>query len=183
MAETDCKLYKNVECSNKLYTSDLINCFIATCESDRTNMSNGKFCPVYVNNTYTKALIDSGNTAGTCISMKFASKLGLTKDDLDSTPITIGTAKKGTSLTVFGKTKKNLKIQFGGLHKEFKFKPFVIKELVSDLNISLGFLEKHKIDQIHSKHCLKVQGKLVRLHDSPPFFLLRHSPAKEPVVF
>ena len=61
--------------------------------------------------------------------------------------------------------KEVVKPQVWGLAKEYKLKPFVIKELSSDINVSLDFLEQHKIDQIHSQHCLRVQGKLVRLHD------------------
>ena len=135
-------------------------------KSDLSHVSLGKFCPVRVNGTYTKALIDSGNTAGNCISYKFAQKIGLDKSDIVQKGQTLGTAKKGAKLTVYGVPKKPLILKFGGLNTEFKTKPYVIEELSSDLNISLNFLEKHKFDQIHSKHCLKINGKLVRLHDS-----------------
>ena len=99
-------------------------------------------------------------------AMYFYGTLGLGKSDFTMEPVQIGTAKKGSNLKVFGNTRKSIKLQFGGLAKEYKVKPFVIKGFSSDVNISLDFLEKHKIDQIHSQHCLKIQGKLVRLHDS-----------------
>ena len=134
-------------------------------DSDRKHISQGKFCPVLVNGVPTRALIDSGNLAGTCISYSFACKLGLKKDDFTRKNMVFGTAKKGASLTVLGVPKKPVGLRFGGLAKEYHLKPYVIKELTSDINISLDFLEQHKIDQIHSQHCLKVQGKLVRLFD------------------
>ena len=147
-------------------SKELISKLINTVKSDSNNISFGKFCPVTANGVFTKALIDSGNLAGTCISYNFAKKLGLDKSDFTMEPVEIGTAKKGSNLKVFGNTRKPIKLQFGGLAKEYKVKPFVIRGFSSDVNISLDFLEKHKIDQIHSQHCLKIQGKLVRLHDS-----------------
>ena len=150
---------------NKL-SNELICKLINTVKSDSNNVSFGKFCPITADGVWTKALIDSGNLAGTCISYNFARKLGLDKSDFTMEPVKIGTAKKGSNLRVYGNTKRPIRLQFGGLAKEYKVKPFVIRGFSSDVNISLDFLEKHRIDQIHSQHCLKIQGKLVRLHDS-----------------
>ena len=120
--------------------------------------------PIFINDTAVSALVDSGNTAGNCISLSFARKLGLKDDDIESIKDRIGTAKKGESLQVVGKTKQRMKIRFGGLNFSYKTRPFVIKHLTSNVNISLPFLEKHKIDQIHSTKCLKVKGKSVKMH-------------------
>ena len=142
----------------------MFNKLVNTVKSDRT--SKGKYCPIRVNGVYTRALIDSGNLAGNCISFRFAKKIGLDKDDLVQVRDSLGTAKKGARLTVHGKPRKPIEVKFGGLNQVFKTRPYVIDELTSDINISLGFLEKHKIDQIHSKHSLKINGKLVRMYDS-----------------
>ena len=150
---------------NKLDES-VRNKLISTVKSNSVMISTGKYCPITINDVFTKALIDSGNSAGTCISYKFAKKIGLTRDDLTGEAVEIGTAKKNSSLTVLGKTKAPIWMRIGGLQKRYKLRPYVIKNFSSEVNISLCFLERHKIDQIHSKQCLKVDGKLVRLHDA-----------------
>ena len=128
------------------------------------NKHFGKYVPAFINNVPISALVDSGNTAGNCISWKFAKQLGLRVEDLEQIPQPIHTAKKGAELQVMGRPKSKLKLRLGGLQESYKIKPYVIRDLTSNVNISLPFLEKHNIDQIHSCKSLKVKGKLIRLH-------------------
>ena len=130
------------------------------------NKDLGKYAAAYINGIPVSVLIDSGNTAGNCISWKFAQKLGLSEADIVPVRSTIGTAKKGTQLRVLGRPKKKISMQLGGINAEFKFKPYVIKKLSSNVNIGLSFLEKHRIDQIHSEQALRIQGHTVKLHSS-----------------
>ena len=79
------------------------------------NKSLGKYVPAVINQVPVSALVDSGNTAGNCISWEFAQQLGLDEDDLCPVRQEFGTAKSGSSLKVLGKTKKKLKLNIKDL--------------------------------------------------------------------
>ena len=123
----------------------------------------GRFVPVFIDQTLTTALVDSGNSAGSCISASFAQKLGLTDNDIEPCEIMIGTAKKGSSLTCLGQTKENVSLTFAGTSFSFKFRPMIIKELASPVNLSIDFLEDNNIDQLHSSKCIRVKNKLIKM--------------------
>ena len=123
----------------------------------------GRFVPVFIGNTLTTALVDSGNSAGSCISAAFADKLGLTNQDIDNCDIMIGTAKKGSSLTCLGQTKEEISLTFAGTNFSFKFRPMIIKELASPVNLSIDFLEDNNIDQLHSEKSIRVKNKLIKM--------------------
>ena len=90
------------------------------------NKRLGKYVPAVINEIPVSGLVDSGNTAGNCISWEFAQQLGLREGDLRPVSHTFGTAKSGSSLKVMGKTRKKLKMQLGGLNVNFYIKPYVI---------------------------------------------------------
>ena len=123
-----------------------------------------RFVPVFLNNVRSQALVDSGNSAGCCISAAFAKRIGLSVNDIQSMPTQIGTAKKGASLTCLGITKKPVELRFAGTEFCYKFKPFVLQELSSDINLSIHFLERHSIDQLHSCQALRIKGHLVQMY-------------------
>ena len=133
-------------------------------ENEINSINAGRYVPVFVNNIPSSALVDSGNSAGCCISLAFARRIGLSDLDLDETRAAIGTARQGTTLTCLGKTKKPLAMTFAGTTFMYKFRPYVIKELSSNINLSLDFLEENSIDQIHSSKSLRVKGKMIRMH-------------------
>ena len=139
-------------------------------ENEIHSINAGRYVPVFIDNLPCSALVDSGNSAGCCISSAFAHKLGLTLNELDNQKFTIGTARKGSNLTCLGKTTKPLKLTFAGTTFSYKFRPFVIDELSSNINLSLDFLEKHNIDQIHSKKCIRVHNKMIPMHGSKKAF-------------
>ena len=120
-----------------------------------------QYLPVRVNGVECRALVDSGNTWRTAISYQFLKALGL--DETDLQPMkdapNISTAKKGGYLTCLGETKTNLHLNLGGGSTRFKFRPVVIKDFNMSLNLGSTFLRKHQIDQLHSKDCIRVQGR------------------------
>jgi hypothetical protein len=75
----------------------------------------------------------------------------------------LGTAKEGAALEILGETPAPVKMKIGSLDRVFQFKPIVVRGLTMDLNISGPFLQQHGIDQLHSRGCLLVQGREVRL--------------------
>ena len=123
-----------------------------------------RFVPVFLNNIRSQALVDSGNSAGCCISAAFAKRIGLSGKDIVKIPTQIGTAKKGSSLTCLGVTKQPVQIRLAGTEFVYRFKPFILEELSSDINLSIQFLEKHSIDQLHSKQSLLIRGRLVQMY-------------------
>ena len=114
------------------------------------------FCPVLINNIKSYAMIDSGNLCCNVISSAFATKLGLSKNDLE--PIKgfsqINTAKKQASLAVLGRPKRPLYISLGPSRTKIFFPCVVLENLSMEINISGPFLQKHKMDLHHSIGCL-----------------------------
>ena len=98
------------------------------------------------------------------ISAKFAKRLGLDLRHLKPHAFsTVGTAKAGNRLKVLGVPTSAISLQFGGHPSKFKIKPLVVEGLTMNVNISGPFMEKHCLDQIHSKRALKVNGRLIPL--------------------
>ena len=86
------------------------------------------------------------------------SRLGFNSNNLKPATAPVGTAKKQTSLEVMGRLKSKLCLKFEGCATEFFFAPIVIRDLVMDINLSLSFLEKNRIDQLHSIQKLRLKG-------------------------
>ena len=81
-------------------------------------------------------------------------------------PITansLATAKKGTYLTILGEPRRPFQLQTDKSATVWAFKPVIIDGLSMDINVSGPFLKKHGWDQIHTRNCLRIQGKLVPL--------------------
>ena len=142
----------------------LTDLLVEVLENEINAINAGRYVPVYVNNVPVSALVDSGNSAGCCISAAFAKEIGLTASDLERHNVMIGTAKKGASLTCLGKTIEPIKVTFAGTNFTYEIRPFVIKELSSHVNLSLSFLEDNNIDQLHSIKGLRVQNQVINMH-------------------
>ena len=123
------------------------------------------YIPVSISNIPCSALVDSGNSAGCCISSNFATKIGLTEKDITPLKVNIGTAKPGATLNCLGRTKKPLVINFVGTKFRFKFRPWVIQDFSSHINLGSKFLHKHGIDQLHSHNCLKIGNTFLPMHE------------------
>ena len=123
------------------------------------------YIPVLVSNIPCSALVDSGNSAGCCISSQFAAKIGLQQEDLAPLHVDIGTAKPEATLQCLGKTKRPLTLNVAGTKFKFKFRPWVIKDFSSHINLGSKFLCKYGIDQIHSHNCLKIGNLFVPMHE------------------
>jgi hypothetical protein len=88
----------------------------------------------------------------------------LTKADLR--PLsnkTIGTAKDGASMRVLGEVTRPLPLQLGGISTCLIPRLVVVEGLWMPFNLAGPFLKKHKIDQIHSEDCIRLQGHNVKL--------------------
>ena len=129
------------------------------------------YAPVKLNGVATNALIDSGNLVCNAVGLPFAKQI-LGVDDIkpyiEAVRCRIGTAEKGKSMRIVGIFKKAVDLSFGSGTKPYRTKPLVFASLNSELNICGPFLAKHKIDHLHSRQGLRVQGKLVPLvHRGP----------------
>ena len=132
----------------------------------RTGSDTGKeycrYLPLVVNHVACSALVDSGNVWRTAISDKFAKRLGLHQDDLRVLSQTkVRTAHEDGSMEVLGETKRPLRllVQSSGTPlPTITCKPVVIKGLGMHMNISGPFLQKHRIDQLHSANALRFPG-------------------------
>ncbi len=122
------------------------------------------YVPVKMNGVPSLALVDSGNIYRNVISLSFCRRLGLDQEDLVPIDTTeVQTAKKGSTLVVIGEVPKPVALRIGGLPFLLKTKPVVISGLNMDINLCGPFLQKHKIDQLHSSQTLLVQGHEVPL--------------------
>lgn len=118
-----------------------------------------RYLPVRVGTVECAGLVDSGNLWRNAISPSLLSALGLSDDDL--APLTtkrLNTAKKGAQLVVKGELKRPIQLELPGVSRKFATRPIVIEGLSMELNISGPFLKLHKIDQIHTRNCLRVDG-------------------------
>ncbi len=126
------------------------------------------YLPVVLNSVPCNAMIDSGNVWRNVISESFAKKLGLQKKDLKPLgTVSVGTAKAGAELSVLGQVRRPLELRLGGLPKKFKIQPAVIRGLSMPLNLSGPFMKAQGIDQLHSKNCIRVMGRLLPLSRMP----------------
>ena len=123
-------------------------------------------CPIKINGVPTFALLDSGNTVAPAISKTFARKIFNDRDVRKHLrPMTreIGSGSKNAPLDVMGITKQKVKLKLGNHPHELKTHLLVINHLNSNVNISGPFMMKHGMDQLHSKGCLRFNGKNIKL--------------------
>jgi hypothetical protein len=124
-----------------------------------------RYLPIKVNGRRAAALVDSGNIWRSAISRQFFESLGLTTGQ-DLVPMkvkTIGTAKKGAYLKLLGQSKKSLQLCTEDSDTVWSFRPVVIEGLAMEVNLSGPWLKQHRWDQIHSRDCLRIQGRDVPL--------------------
>ncbi len=114
------------------------------------------------------ALVDSGNTYLSAISLNIFLRLGFTKHDIEPVPdLRLETAKSSQTLKVLGKPKQKLRLQFANCPAHFRIKPLIIADLSMDANISGPFLKSYKIVQDHGADALVINGHSVPLHERP----------------
>ncbi len=127
-----------------------------------------RYAPVIIRNKALSALVDSGNTFRSAISLKMYLLLGLDPSRIRPLPdLKVGTAKSNQSLHVMGETESPLRLQFAHCPTKYTFHPIVIKDLSMSINISGPFLARHKIDHLHSRDEILVQGHRIRMHAQP----------------
>ena len=128
-----------------------------------------------MNDVPVKCFIDSGNLTGkNAISYSLFRKLGFSKNNIKPTTHPIGTAKLQSSLDVIGRLNSKLIMKLG--QSTYFCRPLVINDLSMDFNLSLSFLEKNGIDQLHSSGKLQLRGG--ELID-----LVEYSPEPNPISF
>jgi hypothetical protein len=62
-----------------------------------------------------------------------------------------------------GELKQRIYLQLGGCETRFRCQPVVVRGLTHDLNLSGPFLRQNKIDQIHSRNSIRINGHEVPL--------------------
>ena len=124
---------------------------------------------VKLNQTPVYGIIDSGNTAGNAMSTQVAKQIFGPSflQRLEPTKLKLCSVKKGEMLEILGRVKTPIALHIPPINKTFLTRPYVIKGIRSSFNISGPFLAKHKIDQLHSKKCLQIDGKLIKLRTRP----------------
>ena len=126
---------------------------------------SSNYVQVKVGSRKAKALIDSGNSYGSCISQQFFEELGLKSGDLAPLPskVAVATARKGATMEVSGQLKAPIHFYLGDYPKPFTFKPYVIPGLGMPMNLSKKFLADNKIDELHSANVLQYQGSHIAM--------------------
>ena len=124
------------------------------------------FCPLLINGVRVNVLIDSGNLTTNVISLKFAEKLGITRDSILPIPgfTSLPTAKNHSSLTVLGRPSKRLTLTFPSTIRTFPFQTIIVDGLAMPCNIGGQFLTTHGIDQLHTKGVLQYRHTNIPLY-------------------
>ena len=114
-----------------------------------------KYLPVEIAGQLILGLVDSGNIFYNVISEKLAENLKLNKLSPYNGP-PVGTAKAGERLKISGVAKKVKLILFDDNNHKHVIKSdlVVIPQLACGLNISLPFLVKNRLNQMHSENTL-----------------------------
>jgi hypothetical protein len=98
------------------------------------------------------------------MSEQLLKKLGLGHNDLQPLSISkIQTGKMGASLEILGELKTRVQLRLGGCKTLFRCQPVVVRGLTHDLNLSGPFLRQNRIDQLHSRDALRINGHEVPL--------------------
>ena len=116
------------------------------------------YLPVKINGILLLGFVDSGNTTATnCMSYLLAKKLKILKRATMFKNKTVGTAKQGQKLQIYGVI-PDLPLQLidhKGKEHGFRFNCAIIRNLSTPLNISGPFLFTNNLDQIHSSGCIR----------------------------
>jgi transposase InsO family protein len=137
----------------------------ATADEEADAATYCHYLPIAVNGHRCYAMVDSGNTWRSVMSLDFFEALGLdVNKDLRPVPDkSVGTAKKGVTLDVVGELSEPVKLQFGSIETKFNIRPIVVSGLAMPFNISGPYMQSHSIDQLHSENCIRIQGRKVKL--------------------
>ena len=155
--------------------------YIANISSEE-NKAAANYCrylPLSLNGTKLAGLVDSGNVWNSVISKDCYTNLGLKLKDLQPVRVReIATAKRGAFLKVLGEPRRAIKLSIDQGVTSFSFRPVVVEGLSMPVNISGPWMKAHGWDQLHSKNCIRAQGR--------NYALVRHQdarPAETPVYF
>ena len=118
---------------------------------------------VHIGTRKVKALVDSGNSFGSCISQQLFEELGMSEKDLIplASKLTVATASQGANMEVKGQMQHPLYFYIGDYPEPFIMKPYVIPGLGMAMNLSKTFLVENKIDELHSLNVLRYQASLI----------------------
>ena len=118
------------------------------------------------------ALLDSGNSWGTCISTNLMKSLGFTQETLIPSRSEVATAKKDDTIKCIGKIPIPLTMQITNHKGETvtnKVQPHVMTDLATDLNISGPFMQMKKWDLLLSKASVVINSKTFKLINPQKF--------------
>ena len=116
---------------------------------------------VSLSGTKSHALLDTGNTFGSCISIEVFYRLPkhLQQLIIQGLPTSIPTAKEGDPLEIVGQLAQPLTLQFSGCETQFRFRPFVVQNFGMDCNIGYAYMSHYGLSIQPDEHAIRVQGK------------------------
>ena len=100
-----------------------------------------------------KILNDSGYMFENLISEQFAI---LMKLKIFGAQLTSGTAAKGDSITILGKTASPVRVYLENVNKAVTFTPYIVRDLAHPVNLGQQFLRENEV-------CLSFSAKGVQL--------------------
>ena len=129
-----------------------------------------KLIPIKFCGSTVLGLMDSGNSFYNAISLAVANKIGLTNFDHYTGP-PVGTALVGSTSDIVSIVSK---IGFGltnesGQHHSISSRLVIVRHLSYGLNISLPFLVKNGLDQLHSQGLLLWSHKCLQVSALPEY--------------
>ena len=113
------------------------------------------------------ALCDSGNSYASVISKDVCESIGIPISSLLPVPqprVHLADAK--STMEVLGRTPHRLHLRLGPSDTKLAFRPVVVSELASAINLGGAFLRQHNIIQDHGQKCLWFQGRRLELEPS-----------------
>ena len=119
-----------------------------------------KYLGIRLDGHGTRAMVDSGNTWRSAISMALCKDLGVSRDQLiPLASAKVGTASKGVNLRVAGELPSGVNLTIDSVPgRTFPFRPVVIDNLAMEANLSGPWLKRHGWDQIHTEDALRIDG-------------------------
>ena len=129
-----------------------------------------KFAFSAINGKPIGCYVDSGNTAGNCISLAACKYLQLTRQMQTVHSVHLSTAKAGAELAVVGKIPE-VDLSFPEADpplQPFRTSLLVIKGLSMPFNLAGPFLKDKEIDQLHSTSELLCRGSRIALYRTDP---------------
>ena len=103
-----------------------------------------KYLPIRISGKKVFALLDSGNSWHSCISLRLLHSIGLTENDLIPAPDkSIGTANTRDTLRCLGQLPQPIRMSLTtpkGQRIGVDIQPYVVSQLATDFNISGPFM-------------------------------------------